>query len=200
MLNIHWKDQCWSWSSNTLAIWCKEPTHWKRSWSWERLKAGGEGDNRGWDGWMASPTRWTWVWAVSRSWWWTGKPGVLQSMGHKADTTQWLNNRSNNRIQEKQERNRHPSVEKWDRGKETSSSQFESKLSYSQNWVTGLERAAHGHRVPGKASVCLGSLWWWKLCKGTQPGESMSTFDCRAWWPLPVPTPKIWKQWENPSN
>ena len=50
----------------------------KRPWWWERLKAGGEGDNRGWDGWMASPTRWTWVWA---SWWWTGKPGVLQSMG-----------------------------------------------------------------------------------------------------------------------
>ena len=53
----------------------------KRPWSWERLKAGGEGDDRGWDGWRASPTRWTWVWASSGSWWWTGKPGVLQSMG-----------------------------------------------------------------------------------------------------------------------
>ena len=52
----------------------------KRPWYWERLKAGGEGDNRGWDGWMASPTRWTWVWANSGRWWWTGKPGVLQSM------------------------------------------------------------------------------------------------------------------------
>ena len=48
---------------------------------WERLKAGGEGDNRGWDGWMASPTQWTWVWASSRSWWWTGRSGMLQSMG-----------------------------------------------------------------------------------------------------------------------
>ena len=48
---------------------------------WERLKAGGEGDDRGWDGWMASPTQWTWVWASSGSWWWTGKPGVLQSTG-----------------------------------------------------------------------------------------------------------------------
>ena len=48
---------------------------------WERLKAGGEGDHRGWDGWMASATRWTWVWVCSRSWWWIGKPGVLQSMG-----------------------------------------------------------------------------------------------------------------------
>ena len=56
-------------------------THWKRPWCWERLKVGGEGDDRGWDGWMASLTRWTWVWENSGSWWWTGKPGVLQSMG-----------------------------------------------------------------------------------------------------------------------
>ena len=56
-------------------------THWKRSWCWERLKVGGEGDDGGWDGWMASLTRWTWVWVSSRSWWWTGNPGVLQSLG-----------------------------------------------------------------------------------------------------------------------
>ena len=55
-------------------------THLKRPWWWGRLKMG-EGDNRGWDGWMASPSLWTWVWASSRSWWWTGKPGVLQFMG-----------------------------------------------------------------------------------------------------------------------
>ena len=59
----------------------KELTHWKRLWCWERLKAGGEGGDREWDGWMASLTQWTWVWASSRSWWWTGKPGLLQSMG-----------------------------------------------------------------------------------------------------------------------
>ena len=76
----HWKDWCWSWNSNTLATWCKELTHLKRPWCWERLKAG-EGDDGGWDGWMASQTRWTWVWVNSGSWWWTGKPGVLQSMG-----------------------------------------------------------------------------------------------------------------------
>ena len=64
-------------------IWWEEPTHWKRLWCWERLKTGGKGDDRGWDGWMASPTRWTWIWASSGSWWWTGKPGMLQSMGHK---------------------------------------------------------------------------------------------------------------------
>ena len=67
--------------ANTLATWCEELTHWKRPWCWERLKAGKEGDNRGWDGWMALLTWRTWVWASSRSWWWTGKPGVLQSMG-----------------------------------------------------------------------------------------------------------------------
>ena len=82
-LNIHWKNWCWSWSFNALATWCEEPTHWKRLWCWERLRTGGEGDDRGWDGWMASLTRWTWVWASSGSWWWTGKPGMLQSMGHK---------------------------------------------------------------------------------------------------------------------
>ena len=54
-----------------------------------KLKAGGEGDNRGWDGWMASPTPWTWVWASSRSWWWIGKPGVLQSMGSQRVGHDW---------------------------------------------------------------------------------------------------------------
>ena len=64
-----------------LATYWEKPTPYKRFWCWERLKAGGKGDNRRWDSWMASPTRWTWVWASSGSWWWTGKPGVLQSMG-----------------------------------------------------------------------------------------------------------------------
>ena len=70
---------CWSWNSNTLATWCKELTHWKRSWCCERLKAAGEGDDRGWDGWTASLTQWRWVWVGSGSWWWIGRPGVLQS-------------------------------------------------------------------------------------------------------------------------
>ena len=55
-----------------------------------RLRTGGEGDGRGWDGWMASPTQWTWVWASSRSWWWTGKPGVLQSMGSQRVGQDWV--------------------------------------------------------------------------------------------------------------
>ena len=65
-------------------------THWKRPWYWERLKAGGEGDDRGWDGWMASLTPWTWVWASSRSWWWTGKPGVLQFIGLQRAGHSWV--------------------------------------------------------------------------------------------------------------
>ena len=72
VLNIHWKDWCSSWNSNTLAPWCEELTHWKRPWCWERLKAEGEGDSREWDGWMASPPWCTWLWARSRTWWWTG--------------------------------------------------------------------------------------------------------------------------------
>ena len=76
---------------STLATWCEELTHLKRPWCCERLKVG-EGDDREWDGWMASPTQWTQVWVNSRSWWWTGRPGVLQSRGLKeSDTTEWLN-------------------------------------------------------------------------------------------------------------
>ena len=67
VLTIHSKYWCWSWNCNTLATWFEELTYWKRPWCWERLKAGGEGDNRGWDVWMASLTRWTWVWANSPS-------------------------------------------------------------------------------------------------------------------------------------
>ena len=74
------------WNSNTLATWCEELTHLKRAWWWERLKVGGEGDDRGWDSWMASPTRWTWVWVSSGSWWWTGRPGMLQLMGSQSQT------------------------------------------------------------------------------------------------------------------
>ena len=60
--------------------------------SWEGLGAGGERDDRRWDGWMASLTRWMWIWVNSRSWWWTGRPGMLWFMGHKeSDTTEWLN-------------------------------------------------------------------------------------------------------------
>ena len=89
VLSIHWKDWCSRWNSNPLATWCEELTHLKSLWCWERLKAGGEGVNRRWVGWLASPTRWTWIWASSGSWWWTGRPGVLQSMGLQRVGQDW---------------------------------------------------------------------------------------------------------------
>ena len=72
-----------------MATWWEDLTHWKRPWCWETLKAGGEGDNRGWDGWMASLTQWTWVWVDSMSWWWTGRPGVLWFMGSQRVGLNW---------------------------------------------------------------------------------------------------------------
>ena len=88
-LNIHWKDWCWSWSSNTLVTWCKKPTHWRRAWCWERLKAGGEVGNRGWDDWMASLTHWTRVWANSRRQWRTECRTAAVHGVAKSDTTDW---------------------------------------------------------------------------------------------------------------
>ena len=90
VLNIHWKDWCGSWSSNTLATWCEERTHWKRPWCWERLKVG-EGDNRGWDDWMAPPTWWTWVRVSSRSWWWDREAWRAEVHGVIESWT-WLSN------------------------------------------------------------------------------------------------------------
>ena len=93
---VHSKgDQLWDFfgrndaKAETLATSCKELTHWERLWCWEGLGAGGEGDDRGWDGWMSSPTRWMWVWVNSGSWWWTGKPGVLQFMGSQRIKHDW---------------------------------------------------------------------------------------------------------------
>ena len=98
----------WRILSITLATWCKELTHLKRPWCWEWLKEGGEGEDRGWDGWMASPTQWTWVWVNSRSWWWTGRPGVLLSVGSQrvghdwaTELTYWLDHRKGKGIPEK---------------------------------------------------------------------------------------------------
>ena len=95
--SYHWKDWCWSWNSSTLATSCDKLTYWKRPWCWKGLGAGGEGDNRGGegddrggDGWMASLTRWTWVWVSSGSWWWTGRPGVLWFMGSQRVGHDWV--------------------------------------------------------------------------------------------------------------
>ena len=102
-LENHWPVRAWtltvqssnvksyleSWSSSTLATSCEEVTHWKRLWCWEGLRAGEEGDDRGWDGWMASQTRWTWVWVNSGRWWWAGRPGVLRFMGSQRVGHDW---------------------------------------------------------------------------------------------------------------
>ena len=85
--NIH---GCWGWNSNTFATWCEELTHWKRPWCQERLKAGWKGDDRRWNGWMASLTWWTWVWSSSRSWWWTGKL-CAAVYGVTKIQTEWVN-------------------------------------------------------------------------------------------------------------
>ena len=87
-LLAYWVQHTHSWNSNTLATWCEELTHLKRPWCREILKVG-EGDDSGWDGWMASLTRWTWVWVGSKSWWWTGRPGILQSMGSQRVGHSW---------------------------------------------------------------------------------------------------------------
>ena len=84
------KDWCWSWNSNTLVTSCEELIHWKRPWCWEGLGVGGEGHDRRWDSWMASPARWTWVWVNSRSWWWTGSPGMLEFMGLQRVGHDWV--------------------------------------------------------------------------------------------------------------
>ena len=94
---VHHKgNQSWIFIGRTDAegeapiLWPPYAKNWlKRPWCWERLKAGGEGDDRGWDGWMASPTWWTWVWVSSGSSWWTGKPGMLQSMGSQRVRRNW---------------------------------------------------------------------------------------------------------------
>ena len=72
------------WPPDTLP-----PFHLKRPWCWERLKAGGEVDDRGWDGWMVSQTWWTWIWVSSGIFWWTGRPGVLWSMGSQRVRHNW---------------------------------------------------------------------------------------------------------------
>ena len=96
---VHSKgDQSWVFFGRTDAkaetpiLWPPHAKSWligKDFWCWEALGAGREGDDRGWDGWMASPTQWTWVWVNSGSWWWTGKPGVLQFMGSQRVGHDW---------------------------------------------------------------------------------------------------------------
>ena len=77
--------------AETRILWPPDVKNWLiwKDWCWEWLKVGGDGNNRGWDGWMASLTQWTWVWVRSRSWWWAWRPGVLQSMGSQRVGHNW---------------------------------------------------------------------------------------------------------------
>ena len=88
--------------AETPVFWLPDAKSWLiwKDWCWERLRTGGEGNNRGWNGWMASVAQWTFVWVNSRSWWWTGRPGVLEPMeSQESDTTEWLNWTSSQTIQ-----------------------------------------------------------------------------------------------------
>ena len=117
-------------SYETPILW---PSDLKRPWCWERLKARGEGDDRRWDGWMASPTQWTWVWVNSRSWWWTGRPGVLQSTGSQRVGHDWateLNWATNNACRH-QFANKGPSSQRY--GFASSHTQMW-KLDHKEGW------------------------------------------------------------------
>ena len=104
------RDQPWDFfgrndaKAETPVLWPPhaELTYWKRFWCWEGLGAGGEGDDRGWDGWMASLTRWPWVWVNSGSWWWTGRPGVLWFMGSQRVGHNWVNELNWTEVRERQ--------------------------------------------------------------------------------------------------
>ena len=96
--SVHPKgDQSWVFigrtavETETAILWPPDAKSWLiwRPWCWERLKAGGEGGHRRWDGLMASPTKWTWVWVDSGRWWWTGRPGVLWFMGSQRVGHDW---------------------------------------------------------------------------------------------------------------
>ena len=86
--SILWAGSVHYLSEHLRLLW--ELTHWKSPWCWERLRAGGEGDDRGWDSWMVSLTQWTWLWVDSGSWWWTGRPGMLWFMGSQSVGHDWV--------------------------------------------------------------------------------------------------------------
>ena len=185
-LNIHWKDWCWSWSSNTLATWCRELTPWKRPWCWERLRIGGEGDDRGWDGWMASLTWWTGVWAGSRSWWWAGRPGVLQSMGlqsqHDSDWTEPTLNK-NNKADKTRENRKHFNLCCLGRKRDINSRLLLSKYAHPNS------RVSRPHIVVSKHHVSINSKKapWRMSILGRRTGTYKKSLEHPTTWTARTP-------------
>ena len=128
-----------------LATWCEELTNLKRPWCWERLRAGGEGDDRGWDCWMALLMWWTWVWVNSRSWWWTWRPGVLQSMGSQPVGHNWVTelNKTEWRLRMWYSSGRH-------QGKTA-----QSHLLYSQHWASWVVCSAVKPQPPWRQETTV---------------------------------------------
>ena len=148
-------------SPKTSATWHKKLTHWKRLWCWERLKAGGEESNGGWDGWMASPTQWTWVWALSRRWWRTGKPRMLQSMQSERVARDWATENSN-KVQARQSgRDRTPGRGE---GSAVGTEEWEDAFSgncsiWSGQWGTARERRPEKTVEVQMAPSLLSHVW-----------------------------------------
>ena len=140
----------------TSATWGEELAHWKRPWCWEKLKAGGEGDDGGWDGWMASPTQWTWVWVNSGSWWWTGRPDVLQSMGSQRVRHDWVTELN------------WTITKAYDTDRKTQEDRVNAQRTGSRS------RSAQERSPLAKSQSCWMHRRFWSLWKTTDPLESIS--------------------------
>ena len=90
VLNIHWKAWCWSWNPQYFGHLTHRTDSFEKTLMLGKIEGRRRKDDRRWDGWMASTTRWTWVWASSRSWWWTGRPGVLLPIGWQRVRHNWV--------------------------------------------------------------------------------------------------------------
>ena len=163
----HWKDWCWSWNSNTLATWCEELTHIKRPWCWERLKEGGEGDDRGWNGWMPSPTQWIWVWVTPGFGDGQGGPMCCSPGGCKeSDMTERLNWTEVNWT----DLYLLPSLDSWFRNSpgdlwlQMTLSFWDCRGSWAllSHYVLTLCPTNHRHQ-PTSSNFKLGSQWTWHL-------------------------------------
>ena len=150
-------------AEDTMDTLCEELTHWKRHWCWERLKAGGEWNNRGWDSWIASQTQWTWAWGNSRRLWRTGKHGMLQSMGcEESDTTEQLNKMTTNRHMSCVCLRHIQGVDRHIYTLQNCSVQFSHSVVSNSLWLHGLQhtRLPCPSPSPGLCSNSCPSSWW----------------------------------------